>query len=121
MVLDGEILHWFRIRFVFTRPYFGTAISMSITLAVWTYSGGSIRSVWILTLLAFRSRFSWARFERMSLALFRASILWSSDLSGAALEDWTGACIGRQYIRAPPTRKGDCGLCAKNSLAGAGA
>ena len=70
---------------------------MSITLAVWTYSGGSSSSVWILTFSAFRSRFSWARFERMSLALFRASILWSSDLSGAALEDWTGACIGREY------------------------
>src|SRR5215210_7495205 len=67
---------------------------MSMTFAVWTYSGGSINRVWILTLLPLRSRFSWARFERMSFALFRASIRWSSDLSGAALEDWTWACIG---------------------------
>src|SRR3954451_14518621 len=107
IVFDGEIRHWLRIRFVFTRPYFGTAISMSMTLAVWTYSGGSMSSVWILTLLPFRSRFSWARLERMLFALFRASILWSSDLSGAALEDWTGACIGRQYIRGRRARKGD--------------
>ena len=58
MVFDGEILHWLRIRLVLTRPYFGTAINMSMTFAVWTYSGGSINRVWILTLLAFRSRFS---------------------------------------------------------------
>ena len=57
--LDGEIRHWFRIRFVFTRPYLGTASSMSITLAVRTYSGGSSSRVWILTFPAFRSRFSW--------------------------------------------------------------
>ena len=35
----------------------------------------------------------------MSLARFKASILWSSDLSGAALEVWTGACIGGEYNR----------------------
>ena len=87
--------------FVLTRPYFGTAISMSITLAVRTYSGGSMSSVWILTLFAFRSRFSWARFERMSFARLSASILWSSDLSGAALEDWTGACIGAAVYPRP--------------------
>ena len=40
--LAGEIRQLVRMRLVFTRPYFGTAISMSITLAVWTYSGGSI-------------------------------------------------------------------------------
>src|SRR6476619_6735521 len=59
-------------------------------------------SVWILTLLAFRSRFSCARWERMSFALFRASIRWSSDLSGAAFEDWTGACIGAAVYPRPP-------------------
>jgi hypothetical protein len=64
---------------------------MSITFAVWTYSGGSSSRVWIFALPAFRSRFSCARCERMSFALFRASILWSSDLSGAALEVWTEA------------------------------
>src|SRR6266480_7536249 len=115
IVFDGEILHWLRIRFVFTRPYLGTAISMSMTLAVWTYSGGSMSNVWILTLLPFRSRFSWARFDRMSLALRRASIRWSSDLSGAALEDWTGACTGRQYIRGQRERKPLSGVCEKNS------
>src|SRR3954452_20089700 len=115
MVLDGEMRHWLRIRLVLTRPYFGTAISMSMTFAVWTYSGGSISSVWILTLLAFRSRFSCARFERMSFALRRASIRWSSDLSGAALEDWTGACTGRQYIRGHRERKPLFGECEKNS------
>src|SRR5829696_1547005 len=62
-------------------------------------------SVWILTLLPLRSRFSWARLERMSFALLRASIRWSSDRSGAALEDWTGACTGRQYIRGRVKRK----------------
>src|SRR5215207_10029659 len=92
-------------RLVFTRPYLGTAISMSITLAVWTYSGGSISRVWILTLPAFRSRFSWARFERMSLARRRASILWSSDLSGAAWEDWTGLCIGAAVYPRPRDSK----------------
>src|SRR5690242_5362165 len=102
IVFEGEILHWLRIRLVLTRPYLGTAISMSMTFAVWTYSGGSISSVWILTLLPFRSRFSCARFERMSFALRRASILWSSDLSGAALEDWTGACIGAAVYPRPP-------------------
>src|ERR1700704_6626892 len=100
-------------RLVFTRPYLGTAISMSMTLAVWTYSGGSISSVWILTLLPLRSRFSWARWDRMLLALLRASIRWSSDLSGAALEDWTGACIGRQYIRGRVERKDLFGVCKK--------
>jgi len=29
----------------------------------------------------------------MSFALRSVSIRWSSDLSGAALEDWTGACF----------------------------
>src|SRR3954451_12400753 len=114
IVFDGEILHWLRIRLVLTRPYLGTAISMSMTFAVWTYSGGSISSVWMLTLLAFGSRFSCARFERMSLALRRASIRWSSDLSGAALEDWTGACTGRQYIRGHRERKPLFGVCEKN-------
>src|SRR3954471_729585 len=101
MVFDGEIRHWFRIRLVFTRPYLGTAISMSMTLAVWTYSGGSMSSVWIFCLLPLRSRFSWARLERMSFALLRASIRWSSDRSGAALEDWTGACIGAAVYPRP--------------------
>ena len=36
IVFDGEILHWLRILLVFTRPYLGTASSMSKTLAVST-------------------------------------------------------------------------------------
>src|SRR5665811_1777712 len=37
--------HWLRIRLDFSRPYLGTASSMSKTLAVITYSGGSSSSV----------------------------------------------------------------------------
>src|SRR3954447_21656452 len=87
ILFDGEIRHWLRIRLVFTRPYLGTARSMSKTLAVRTYSGGSRRIVWMLARFAFRSFFSFAQAVRMSLARLRASILWSSDLSGAASED----------------------------------
>ena len=39
IVLLGEIRHGRRILFTFTRPYFGTARSMSNTLAVSRYSG----------------------------------------------------------------------------------
>ena len=74
-----------------TRPYLGTASSMSKTFAVWTYSGGSSSRAWMFALPAFRSFFSLARAERMSLARLRASILWSSDLSGAAAEVLTEA------------------------------
>ena len=45
IVFDGEIRHWFRIRLALTRPYLGTARSMSKTLAVNRYSGGSSRIV----------------------------------------------------------------------------
>jgi hypothetical protein len=45
MVLLGEIRHCWRTLFAFTRPYFGTARSMSKTFAVSTYSGGSFKSV----------------------------------------------------------------------------
>ena len=68
----------------------------------------------MLTLPAFRSRFSWARFERIELARLSASILWSSDLSGAALEVWTGAFTGRQYIPGSRERKEDLGLSDEN-------
>ena len=47
IVLLGAIRQWTRILLTFTRPYFGTASSMSKTLAVSTYSGGSSSSVWI--------------------------------------------------------------------------
>jgi len=71
---DWLTRHWFRKRAAFTRPNFGTAISMSNTFAVETYSGGSSRisSIWTLPFL--RSFFSCARRTRMSLALARASM-----------------------------------------------
>ena len=47
MVLLGEMRQCVRIRFTFTRPYFGTASSRSKTLAVSRYSGGSSSSPWI--------------------------------------------------------------------------
>ncbi len=62
-------------RFVFTRPYLGTASSMSKTFAVSTYSGGSSSSAWMLALPAFRSFLSLARAVRMSFARLSASIL----------------------------------------------
>ena len=98
MVFEGEIRHWLSIRFVFTRPYFGTASSMSKTFAVSTYSGGSSRIVWMLARLALRSFFSFARAVRMSFARLSASIRWSRDLSGAAAEiltDGAGMCARR--------------------------
>ena len=59
IVLLGEIRHWTRTLLTFTRPYFGTASSMSKTLAVSTYSGGSSSRSWMLARPAFRSRLSW--------------------------------------------------------------
>src|ERR1700756_2389375 len=89
MVLLGAILQCARILLTFTRPYLGTASSMSNTLAVSTYSGGSSSSEWIERRPAFRSRLSWARWMRIWLARARASILWFKDRSGAVelLED----------------------------------
>ncbi len=43
MVLLGEIRHCWSTLFAFTRPYFGTASSMSNTFAVEMKSGGSSR------------------------------------------------------------------------------
>src|ERR1700694_5836624 len=83
MVLLGAIRQWARILFTFTRPYLGTASSMSNTLAVSTNSGGLSRSEWIDSRPDFRSRLSCARLTRISLALARASILWFRDRSGA--------------------------------------
>src|SRR5271154_1896336 len=73
---------WARILLTFTRPYLGTARSMSKTLAVSTYSGGSSSSEWIERRPAFRSRLSCARCTRIWFALASASILWLSDRSG---------------------------------------
>src|SRR4051812_45864214 len=93
--------HWLRTLLAFTRPYFGTARSMSKTFAVSTHSGGASRSLWIDMRPDLRSRFSCARLVRIALALPSASILWSSDLSGAAVlgsEFVTGAIGRRVYI-----------------------
>lgn len=68
----------------FTRPYFGTAKSMSKTLAVSTQSGGLSSRWWMDSRPARRLRFSSARRVRISFARCRASIRWTSERSGAA-------------------------------------
>src|SRR5918996_3110079 len=82
-VFDWLMRHWLRSRAAFTRPNFGTAMSMSKTFAVDTNSGGSRRIDSMWTTPAFRSRFSCARLTRTSFARCSASILWSSDRAGA--------------------------------------
>src|SRR2546421_9617283 len=84
MVLLGEIRHCVRMRFTFTRPYFGTASRRSKTLAVCRYSGGSRSRPWIWVRPALRSRLRLARRVRISLARLRASIRWVRERSGAA-------------------------------------
>src|SRR3954447_15792633 len=76
--------HCVRTLLTFTRPYFGTASSMSKTFAVSMYSGGSSRSVWIEQRPLLRSRLSWARRVRTILARSSASRRWVNDRSGAA-------------------------------------
>ena len=83
IVLLGAMRQWARILLTFTRPYLGTASSMSKTLAVSTYSGGSSSSEWIERRPDFRSRFSCARWMRIWLARASASILWFRERSGA--------------------------------------
>src|SRR4051794_20331900 len=90
MVLLGEMRHPTRTLLTFTRPYFGTASSMSNTLAVSMNSGGSSRRSWIEVRPAFRSRLSWARRVRIVFARANASIRCCSDLSGAATEGFVG-------------------------------
>src|ERR1700712_3959492 len=86
IVLLGAMRQWTRILLTFTRPYLGTARSMSKTFAVSTYSGGLSSSAWIERRPDLRSRLSCARWMRIWLALARASILWFRDLSGAIEE-----------------------------------
>src|SRR5215207_8226085 len=93
IVLLGEIRHWTSTLFTFTRPYFGTASSMSKTLAVSTYSGGSSRRSWMLTREDFRSRLSCARRVRISLARLSASIRWVRERSGVATGDLGGIFV----------------------------
>src|SRR4051812_44278321 len=83
IVLLGEMRHCCRTLLTFTRPYLGTARSMSKTFAVSRYSGGWSRSVWIDSRPALRSRLSWARLILIWLARARASIRWLRERSGA--------------------------------------
>src|SRR3954453_16267836 len=118
MVLLGEIRHWVRIRFTFTRPYFGTARSRSKTFAVIRYSGGSRSSPWICVRPAFRSLLRAARRVRISLARRSASMRCVSERSGAApagcfVGDWAAGgmrprlytCFRGRY----PDQKDFCG------------
>ena len=109
MVFDGEIRQVWRILLAFTRPYFGTAKSMSKTLAVSRNSGGLSRSWWIDTRPAFRSRLSCARRVRMTFAFWRASIRWLRLRSGAAVclvGELAAGDIGAPILhtRKPPAR-----------------
>src|SRR6476646_1930601 len=89
--------HWLSRRAAFTRPNFGTAISMSNTLAVETYSGGSPRICSMDTVPSFKSFFNCARLTRMSFARLRASILWSSGRTGAWTCVWGGTMRAALY------------------------
>src|SRR3954454_7602277 len=90
MVFDGEIRQTWRTLLTFTRPYFGTASSMSKTLAVSMYAGGSRSRAWMEVTPPLRSRLSWARCVRISFARARASMRCCSDLSGAATWGFVG-------------------------------
>src|ERR1700678_397587 len=110
MVFEGAMRQWARILLTLTRPYLGTARSMSKTLAVSMYSGGSSSSEWIERRPDLRSRLSWARWVRIWLALASASILWLSDRSGAVEVFWdvvpaVSAMGGESTRRGPPFKK----------------
>src|SRR5687767_5907823 len=108
MVLLGEMRQVTRILFTFTRPYFGTAKSMSKTLAVSRYSGGFFRRSWMDTRPAFRSLFSCARRVRIWFARCRASMRWTRDRSGAAecfVGEFVAGGMGGDYTsREPPCK-----------------
>src|SRR5688572_14695929 len=93
MVLLGEMRHWTSTLLTFTRPYFGTARSMSKTFAVSMYAGGSSRRSWIRARPPLRSRLSWARRVRISFARSRASIRWTRLRSGAATPGLVGVFV----------------------------
>src|SRR5579885_377188 len=96
-VFDWLMRHWLSRRAAFTRPNFGTAMSMSKTFAVETYSGGSPRICSIDTEPDFRSFFSCARLTRMSFARLSASIRWSSERTGACTCVWGGTMSAASY------------------------
>src|SRR5215211_9161219 len=115
IVFDGEIRHWVRILFAFTRPYFGTARIMSKAFADMTYSGGSRSRDSIFALPALRSRFSCARFDRISLARRRARNRCSWLRSGTAVAVSTEGTIGGgDYMPADAARKG--GFCLSDEI-----
>ena len=63
----------------------------------------------MLFLPALRSRLSWARADRIPLALSRAAILWSSDRFGVEADDLVvlleeGAMEGGEYNHDPRLR-----------------
>src|SRR3954470_14696398 len=93
MVFEGEMRQSCRTLLTFTRPYFGTASSKSKTLAEWTYSGGSSKRSWMLTLPAFRSRLSVARLDLISFARWSASMRWTRERSGAAVVGLAGVFV----------------------------
>src|SRR3954469_23876171 len=93
IVFDGEIRQTCKTLLTFTRPYFGTARSMSKTFAVSMKSGGSIRRRWMLARPAFRSRLSAARLVLISFARWSASMRWTRERSGAAVVGLAGAFV----------------------------
>src|SRR4029078_1435335 len=70
-VFDWLIRHVLRKRAALTRPNFGTAIRMSMTFAVETYSGGLSRIFSIRTLPSLRSFLSFARLTGTSVHRLR--------------------------------------------------
>src|SRR4051794_4934254 len=93
MVFEGEMRQTCKTLLTFTRPYFGTASSMSKTFAVSMYSGGSISSRWMLARPALRSRFKDARLVRISFARWSASMRWTRERSGAAVVGLAGVFV----------------------------
>src|SRR3954453_14710788 len=93
IVFEGEIRQTCKTLFTFTRPYLGTARSMSNTFAVSMKSGGSISSRWMLARPALRSRLSAAPFVLISFARWSASMRWTRERSGAAVVGLAGVFV----------------------------
>lgn len=94
-----------------TRPHLGADISTSTTLAVRRYAGGAARIVRMLTRPRLRSAFSAARLLRTPFARARASMRWSSDLTGAVLNCFVEADMAAiistrgRALQQPPKKK----------------
>ena len=108
--LHGEMRQSCRTLLTFTRPYLGTASSMSKTFAVSTYSGGSSSRSWMLRRPALRSRLSCARLrpdlvgalERLH-ALDEGTLRGSRGGLGGRLRRWRH---GRRVYSAAAVRQG---------------